>query len=49
MGIGVTSDYSKKEVQRKRVKVATENLYYGEDALSTQPVMHYQGTTYLCY
>ena len=23
--------------------------YYGDDALSTKPVMHYQGTAYLCY
>ena len=27
----------------------TETLYYGDDALTTNPVMHYQGTTYLCY
>ena len=27
----------------------TETLYSGDDALSTKPVMHYQGTAYLCY
>ena len=26
-----------------------ETLYLGDDALSTKPVMHYQGTVYLCY
>ena len=26
-----------------------ETLYQGDDALSTKPVMHYQGTAYLCY
>ena len=26
-----------------------ETLYKGDDALSTKPVMHYQGTAYLCY
>ena len=29
--------------------VNTETLYKGDDALSTKPVMHYQGTSYLCY
>ena len=26
-----------------------ETLYWGDDALSTKPVMQYQGTAYLCY
>ena len=26
-----------------------EILYHRDDALSTKPVMHYQGTAYLCY
>ena len=25
-----------------------ETLYEGDDALNTKPVMHYQGTAYLC-
>ena len=25
-----------------------ETLYWGDDALSTKPVMHYQGTAYIC-
>ena len=29
--------------------VVSETLYQGDDALSTKPVMHYQGTAYLCY
>ena len=28
---------------------ATRDLILGDDALSTKPVMHYQGTAYLCY
>ena len=27
----------------------SETLYHRDDALSTKPVMHYQGTAYLCY
>ena len=27
----------------------SETLYQGDDALSTKPVMHYQGTADLCY
>ena len=27
----------------------TETLILGRHALSTKPVMHYQGTVYLCY
>ena len=27
----------------------SETLYKGDDALSTKPVMHYQGTADLCY
>ena len=27
----------------------SETLYQGDGALSTKPVMHYQGTAYLCY
>ena len=27
----------------------SETLYWRDDALSTKPVMHYQGTAYLCY
>ena len=30
-------------------RVIPETLYYGDDALSTKPVMYYQGTAYLCY
>ena len=30
-------------------KVIPETLYEREDALSIKPVMHYQGTAYLCY
>ena len=26
-----------------------ETLHLGDDELSTKPVMHYQGTAYLCY
>ena len=26
-----------------------ETLYQGDGALSTKPVMHYQGAAYLCY
>ena len=26
-----------------------ETLYHRDDALSVKPVLHYQGTAYLCY
>ena len=29
--------------------IAPETLYQGDYALSTNPVMHYQSTAYLCY
>ena len=29
------------------LRVRPETLYYGDDALSTKPVMHYQGTSLL--
>ena len=31
------------------IELQPETLYKGDDALSTKPVMHYQGTAYLCY
>ena len=31
------------------VYVYIETLYWGDTALSTKPVMHSQGTAYLCY
>ena len=35
--------------QSEMVRIQPETLYKGDDALSTKPVMHYQGTAYLCY
>ena len=35
--------------QQEQLRVSSETLYHRDDALSTKPVMHYQGTAYLCY
>ena len=40
---------SDSEPKSKDVLTGPETIYQGDDALSTKPVIHYQGTAYLCY